>query len=112
MAKRADDGSAPGQGLAVPSLLPDQPISAAKQDRLGRRDFALQLSRQLFDYHDPSCLVIALYGPWGSGKSSLLNLLEAELTETGKRDEHPPVVVRFDLWNFSSLDQLISMFFR
>ena len=112
MAKHANDTSALEQGPGVPSLLPDQPISAAGQDQLGRRDFALQLSQQLLDYDDPSCLVIALYSPWGSGKSSLLNLLGGELTAAGDKDEHSPIVVRFDPWNFSGLDQLIAMFFR
>lgn len=98
------------QGPPGPSLVPDQPIKSSVQDQLGRGEFASRLAQQLLDYEDPSCLVLALYGPWGSGKSSLLNLLDKELA-AGKTHESPPIVVQFDPWNFSNLDQLIAMFF-
>ena len=93
-------------------LLADHPIISSDQDRLGRSEFARNLASQLTAYDDPSCLVIALFGPWGSGKSSLLNLLAEAITTTGNAHGHEPVVLRFNPWNFSTIDQLIIMFFR
>ena len=93
-------------------LLSDQPILSKDQDRLGRVQFASLLAKQLVKDPDPSCLVLALYSPWGSGKSSLLNLIQAEIAEASDAPEHKPLVLRFDPWNFTSLDQLIAMFFR
>lgn len=44
-------------------------------------------------------ITIGLYGDWGSGKSSILKILEEEL----KKDEDT-VVVYFDGWSFESFD--------
>lgn len=90
---------------------PDQPISLLDEDRLGRRGFAEHLAGQLLSHNDPSPLVIALYAPWGTGKSSLLNLVQNAMEQQYTQTEGP-VIVRFNPWNFSSVDQLITMFFR
>ena len=94
------------------SLIPDQPISALAQDHLGRGGFALGLARELKRYSYDRCLVVALYAPWGAGKSSLLNLLTNELERETEPSDESPIVIRFNPWNFSSLDSLLSMFFR
>ena len=98
--------------IAEPTLTPDQPIRTPDQDYLGRWDFASGLARQLKSYRDDRCLVVALYAPWGAGKSSLLNLLANELTEETEASALSPIVIRFNPWNFSSLDSLLLMFFR
>jgi len=42
----------------------------------------------------PAAFVVHLHGPWGSGKSSVLNFLEQELSQ----EAEPWLVVRFDAW--------------
>jgi predicted KAP-like P-loop ATPase len=59
---------------------------------------------------ESGCVVVGVHGPYGSGKSSLLNLVEQELARSAK--DKSPVVVRFNPWNFSTVDQLILMFFK
>lgn len=93
-------------------LIPDQPILAPDQDRLDRGGFASGLARQLRSYQDDRCLVVALYAPWGAGKSSLLNLLAKELVKESEPPTENPIVIRFNPWNSSSLDSLLSMFFH
>ena len=93
-------------------LAPDQPIVSAESDYLGRGGFASQLAKQLLDYGDDQCLVVAFYAPWGAGKSSLLNLLSNELIRQPDGGARSPILIRFNPWNFSSLPSLISMFFR
>ena len=93
-------------------LLPDDPISSSSQDRLGRLPFAKSLAANLNAYSNLESLVVGLYGPWGSGKSSLLNLVEEELKKVSPEGDHSPIVIRFDPWNFNSVDQLIFMFFQ
>ena len=44
-------------------------------------------------------ITVGLYGDWGSGKSSILKILEEDL----KKDENK-VVVYFDGWSFESFD--------
>src|ERR1019366_4646025 len=51
-------------------------------------------------------VVIGITGPWGSGKSSILNLLRERL----KADNPQTVVVSFDPWLISGRNDLISAF--
>ena len=104
--------SEPLTGISGQSLIPDQPISTLDQDHLGRGEFASRLARELKGYRDDRCLVVALYAPWGAGKSSLLNLLENELAKESDPSTTPPIVIKFNPWNFSSLNSLLSMFFH
>ncbi|MFC1993125.1 P-loop NTPase fold protein, partial [Chloroflexota bacterium] len=62
-------------------LLTDEPISDPAQDRLGRDTFAANLTESLLSYENHSCLTLAIYGRWGSGKTSLMNLIEKHLRD-------------------------------
>ena len=92
------------------NILIDEPITTAEQDRLNRKLFAGHFAETLIQHTRPSCLISALYGPWGSGKSSLLNLIENYIQE--KSIPGDQIVIRFNPWNISSLDQLLAMFFH
>ncbi len=91
-------------------FLPDEPINSIGQDRLDRKYFAEHLAEVLLSYDGTSSLVVALYGPWGVGKSSLLKLIDLYV-QTISKEGAAPVIVRFNPWNFSSINQLIAMFF-
>lgn len=92
-------------------LLVDEPISSPEQDRLNRIQFAEHLADVLFDHEDSKCLIAALNGEWGCGKSSILNLIEAHLTDKQK-DNEDIIILRFNPWNASDVEQLTAMFFR
>ena len=98
--------------ISESDLAPDQPIASAESDYLGRGEFASRLAKQLLDYGDDQCLIIALYAPWGAGKSSFLNLLSNELVGQPDSNARPPILIKFNPWTFSGLPSLISMFFR
>jgi predicted KAP-like P-loop ATPase len=84
----------------------DQPIRFREQDRFNRWPFAQRIAETLATRTDPGSLVIAIYGPWGDGKSSTLYLMEEALAK------HSNVVrVRFNPWHFDSEDQLLRGFF-
>jgi len=91
-------------------FLPDQPIKSDSQDALGRKRFAHSLSDTILAHKDPNSLVIGLYGDWGSGKTSLLNLILENIERPEASDK--PVIVKFNPWNFSDQNQLISQFFH
>ena len=95
-----------------PGLSPDQPVASAEFDYLGRKEFASKLSEKLVEYENEQCLVVAFYAPWGTGKTSLLNLLSNELENPADDSAQPPILIKFNPWNFSGLRPLISMFFR
>jgi predicted KAP-like P-loop ATPase len=50
---------------------PDLPINSAKDDKLNRSPFASALASAIRNWNQTSSLVVALYGDWGSGKSSV-----------------------------------------
>lgn len=82
-------------------LYNDQPIRESDEDVLNRQPFVDRIAELINDYtkvdagkstHDG--LVIGLEGPWGSGKTSILNLLEKKL---GALDSDY-LIKRFDSW--------------
>ncbi|MFO0946646.1 MAG: P-loop NTPase fold protein [Planctomycetota bacterium] len=74
-------------------LLSESPITSATDDRLGFKDVAKLINRRILetecvDNSDGNCRrmihttdVFAIYGPWGSGKSSLLAQVERAASE-------------------------------
>ena len=54
----------------------DHPIRSKREDRFNRAPFATHVADTIATRLDPSSIVIGLYGPWGDGKSSTLNLME------------------------------------
>ena len=88
----------------------DQPIKSSLEDSLGRNRFANSLSKAILSHTDKSSLVIGLYGNWGSGKTSLLNLIRENIEKSNYKNK--PIIVRYNPWNFADQDQLISQFFN
>ncbi len=57
----------------------DQPIQIPSEDRFGIDPFARTLASSILKMKSPQGSVIALNGPWGSGKSSAVNLIKHHL---------------------------------
>ena len=84
---------------------PDHPISPeGKEDRLGFRYVANQLASSLLTQATSHGLVMSIEGHWGSGKSSLVNLLADELTNDRVG---APVIVRFEPWLVGDRDGML-----
>lgn len=83
----------------------DRPILNKTDDLLSRSSFASRLCRTLIDAETrvSSGVVVGISGPWGSGKSSVLNLIYNELTSEFSN----AIVVRFDPWLVSGREQLV-----
>lgn len=87
----------------------DDPISAPEQDRLGRAQFSQHAARLIDENHSgESSVVYGLEGPWGSGKSSVISLTTAYLTENGTGRWK---VVQFTPWATSGTEALLAEFF-
>ena len=89
-------------------LSPDLPIAKLEEDGLNRGPFAESLAKTLVQYSFPSSLTIGLYGEWGSGKTSLLNMV----FENVERIDDGVVVLRFNPWLCSDPKQLVTQFFK
>lgn len=95
----------------VESTYSDNPIKSAAQDSLSRLVYTSHVVRVLNEVtRDRESSVLALIGPWGSGKTSVLNLLSVELE--GQEDGQPGwSVKKFNPWLFSDVDSLLASFF-
>lgn len=87
----------------------DRPINSRAEDRLGRADFADSLASAIKGWKGNDSLVIALYGPWGSGKSSVKNMVLQSLQSS---EAESPLIVEFNPWQWSGQNQLAPAFFR
>ena len=92
----------------------DRPITNIGQDRLNRALFSKYLARSMLDHHDPESLVIGLYGGFGVGKTSIINMVIEELNFAASNllDEEKPIILNFSPWSYSGQNQLIYSFFR
>lgn len=88
----------------------DFPISTQSEDALGRASYARNLARTITKYGIVDSLCIGLLGPWGCGKTSILNMMIEEIEEID-REANSLLVIRFEPWNFTSTDQLLNQFF-
>ncbi|HVY54062.1 MAG TPA: P-loop NTPase fold protein [Gammaproteobacteria bacterium] len=92
----------------------DRPIVKSEQDRLDRAVFAKYLARCILDHEDSQSLVVGLYGGYGSGKTSIINLMLEEFSLAGAyiEDNQKPIILNFSPWSYSGQNQLIYSFFR
>ena len=91
-------------------MMTDRPIQTIAEDLLGRADFAKSLGAALAGWQGEDSLVVALYGPWGSGKSSIKNMAREAIRALP--EDQRPIIVEFAPWQVSQRDQLTESFFR
>lgn len=84
----------------------DEPIKNAEHDLLGRASLAKVIAGEVRNIDATEGFVVGILGPWGSGKTSLVNLVREELAK-----EPILAVLEFNPWMFSGSDQLIESFF-
>ncbi len=96
--------------MASLHLLPDAPITSPSFDRLDRMSFVRSFAEAIRAVKGTDSVVLALAGPWGSGKSSLINLITGELEASS--GEQQPLVMRFNPWWFSGTGQLVAAFLQ
>ncbi|XVJ71382.1 MAG: AAA family ATPase [Rhizobacter sp.] len=93
----------------IPSpLSSDRPSTDPGQDLFGHAPFARTLAKAIQSYRSSDGIVLALYGPWGSGKSTVLAYVQHELDHAP--EEERPVIVSFNPWWFSGQEHLAKAF--
>ncbi|TGK19033.1 KAP family P-loop NTPase fold protein [Leptospira stimsonii] len=86
-------------------LSPDNPIQSKESDTLGRTDFARSTAQYVLQLNSEEGLVVGILGPWGSGKTSFINLMKEEF------ELHSAPILEFNPWMFSGAEQLVDRFF-
>lgn len=88
----------------------DKPIESEKDDFLGRKRFSHHLGNALLDWKENESLVVAIYGEWGSGKSSVINLASENIEQRDHKNK--PTIIEFNPWVFSEESSLGEHFFN
>jgi predicted KAP-like P-loop ATPase len=68
----------------------------------------------MLDHKEPDSFVIGLYGGWGVGKTSVINMVVEELLSAGSNmaDDEKPIILNFSAWSYSGQNNLVYSFFR
>ncbi len=89
-----------------PNFSNDRPLTDRQQDRLNRAAFADRIAGILQRLPNGPGLVVGIYGPWGEGKTTVLNLLRANLAS------NDAIVVRnFNPWRLANDEAIFRGFF-
>ena len=87
-------------------MLHDGPISRTKEDKLKRSGLAKKLAEIVCSRRNKESYVIGIDGPWGSGKTSFLNLILEEIPQ----DKFS--IYRFNPWVLGSHENLVKSFLK
>lgn len=89
----------------------DEPIISVVEDKLGRKNFCKTFAKSIYDLKQIDTFTVGLLGKWGSGKTSLVNMMVSEFKEIeAEQRQQDSIIIRFDPWHFTDSTQLISQF--
>ncbi len=91
------------------SIATDSPLTRLEDDRLQYVPLAEHLANIVSQLNPADGLTVAVYGSWGSGKTTFLEFVLRHLE--GKAKSEQPVIVRFNPWWFSGHEDLALNFF-
>lgn len=90
-----------------PEFSNDRPLSSKADDKLNRATFADRVAGVLRGLPNGTGLVVGIHGPWGDGKTTVLNILRSDLEGDEKM-----AVVEFNPWRFTDESSMLAGFFR
>lgn len=82
----------------------DIPIKINSDDKLNFVSFASKVAQGILNYSQEETFIVAIEGAWGSGKTSLMNLIENDI-------EKKIEILHFNPWLITDMNQLIKVFF-
>ncbi len=86
----------------------DRPIERLDEDRLQRRSFAQSIAQAITTWSGDESLVMALYGGWGDGKTSVKGMVVDAMR---MNPATCPFIVHFNPWEWAGQNQLAQVFF-
>src|SRR5262245_1928997 len=100
--RNQDTNEQPPDGLKLDrsgkSVIGDNPIRTSEDDALGRTKGARSFAVQILSLDISEGVVVGVLGPWGSGKTSFVNLARVHLEKAGIP------ILDFNPWMFSGAE--------
>ena len=91
----------------------DLPIKHPDHDEFGYGAFAKAIADCIRGIKHPSGSAVAIHGPWGSGKSSLVHLVLHELeNRSDEASSKDPIVISFNSWCYRHEEGIVNGFFQ
>lgn len=84
----------------------DLPLNEKGTDLLKRKKFAIEISHKLNSTKGEAAFALGINGPWGSGKTSFLKMIEKNL------DSEKTIIINFNAWHSSTANTIIQDFFH
>lgn len=95
------------------NIINDEPITNPSKDLYHYDSLAYEIARCISAADaSNSSFTISINGIWGSGKTSLINLIENCIDKESDNNLSAPTFVRFNPWHFESQEQLLTGFFQ
>ncbi len=79
----------------------DKAIENNTEDFLGRKNFSFHLGKSISEWDGKESLVVGLFGKWGSGKTSIINLAKEFILN---KPEQKPLIINFNPWYFLRME--------
>lgn len=93
-------------------FVPDVPIQNSSEDLFSFSPFAKRVASHLMSFRGSESFVVGVSGSWGSGKTSLLHLLEEQFTEQSrtKTVDSKPILIWYSPWLIGNRSALLADF--
>ena len=88
----------------------DYPIDSNEKDLLDRSYFSDILAKTIVNFENKDSYTIGIIGGWGTGKTSIVNMMEQAIEEMDKETEDETIILRFEPWHFADSTQLLTQF--
>lgn len=88
----------------------DAPQTNPQDDAFGYAPFAKRIATAVCTTPSPQGLVMAIHGPCGAGKSSLLNFVRFNIDAMPEHERS--LIITFNPWWFSNRDDLVGQFLK
>lgn len=87
----------------------DSPLTKSAEDALGRTPYAEHVADMIAGWRGEHSAVFAIYGEWGSGKTSFKNFILEKLKSDPESNQ--PLIVEFNPWEWEGPRQVTEAFF-
>lgn len=86
----------------------DRPIESFEEDLLSRKTFSEKIANTVARWKEKDSLVLAIYGDWGTGKTSAKNLM----LRTFENKKNNTQVIEFNPWHWKDEEFITKAFYR